>query len=55
MSCGVGPRGGLDPALLWLWLRLAARPLASEHPYAGSVVLKRKKTHTHTHTKEEGT
>ena len=38
MSCGVGRRHGLDPALLWLWRRLAAtaliRPLAREPPYA---------------------
>ena len=38
MSCGVGRRCGSDPALLWLWLRLAAtaliRPLAWEPPYA---------------------
>ena len=38
MSCGVGRRRGLDPALLWLWRRLAAtapiRPLAWEPPYA---------------------
>ena len=38
MSCGVGRRRGLDPALLWLWCRLAAtdpiRPLAWEPPYA---------------------
>ena len=38
MSCGVGRRGGLDPALLWLWHRLAAtapsRPLVWEPPYA---------------------
>ena len=24
MSCGIGPRCGLDPTLLWLWRRLAA-------------------------------
>ena len=34
MICGVGRRQGSDPALLWLWLRLAAtapiRPLAWE-------------------------
>ena len=24
MSCGVGRKCGLDPALLWLWCRLAA-------------------------------
>ena len=44
MSCGVGRRHGSDPALLWLWYRLAAavpiQPLAWELPY---VVLKREK------------
>ena len=38
MSCGVGRRHGSDPALLWLWHRLAAtaliRPLARNPPYA---------------------
>ena len=38
MSCGVGCRRSSDPALLWLWSRLAAtalvRPLAWEPPYA---------------------
>ena len=38
VSCGVGCRHGLDPALLWLWCRLAATapigPLALEPPYA---------------------
>ena len=38
MSCGVGHRRSLDPAMLWLCSRLAAtaliRPLAWEHPYA---------------------
>jgi len=38
VSCGVGRRHGSDPALLWLWRRLAAtapiRPLAWEPPYA---------------------
>ena len=38
MSCGVGHRRGLDPALLWLWYRPAATapitPLAWEPPYA---------------------
>ena len=24
VSCGVGHRGGLDPALLWLWLAAVA-------------------------------
>ena len=43
MSCGVGLRGGSDPALLCLWYRLAAiapvRPLAWEPPYATGVAL----------------
>jgi len=38
VSCGAGCRCGSDPALLWLWRRLAAttpiRPLAWEPPYA---------------------
>ena len=38
MNCGVGHRGGSDPALLWLWHRPAAialiRPLAWELPQA---------------------
>ena len=38
VSYGVGCRRGSDPALLWLWHRLAAaasiRPLAWEPPYA---------------------
>ena len=46
MSCGVGRRYGSDPALLWLWRRLAAvapiRPLAWELPYASGVALKSK-------------
>ena len=37
MSCGVGRRRGMDPALLWLWPRPAAvapiGPLAWEPPY----------------------
>ena len=50
MSCGVGCRCGLDPALLWLWCRLVAvasiRPLAWEPPYAyavGEALKKQKK------------
>ena len=47
MSCRVGHRGGLDPALLWLWHRLAAtapsRPLAWEPPYAAEVALEKAK------------
>jgi len=39
VSCGVGRRLGLGPALLWLWRRLAATipPLAWEPPYATGV------------------
>ena len=48
MICGVNIRHGLDPALLWLWCRLAAiapvQPLAWELPYAGGAALKCKKT-----------
>ena len=47
MSCGVGQRRGLDPALLWLRCRLAAiAPIglpAWEPPYALGVPLKSKK------------
>ena len=43
MSCGVGRSSGSDPALLWLWCRLAAIapiwPLAWEPPYAVGVAL----------------
>ena len=44
LSCGVGRRGGLDPAWLWLWHRPAAiapiQPLVWELPYAAGAVLK---------------
>ena len=44
MSCGVGHRHGLDPALLQLWHRLAAaapiQPLDWKLPYAADVALK---------------
>ena len=47
VSCGVGRRHGSDPALLWLWRRLAAtapiRPLAWEPPYAVGVALEKAK------------
>ena len=47
LSCGVCCRRSLDPALLWLWCRLAVaaliRALAWEPPYAASATLKRKK------------
>ena len=46
MSCGVGRRCGSDPALLWLWRRLAAvaliGPLAWEPPYAVGAAVKSK-------------
>ena len=45
LSCDVGRLHGSDPALLWLWHRLAAaapiRPLAWEPPYAVGAALKR--------------
>ena len=47
MSYGVGGRHSSDPALLWLWHRLAAaaviHPLAWELPYAAGAALKKKK------------
>ena len=47
MSYGVRHRRSLDPALLWLWHRLATTaqigPLAWEPPYATGAALKRKK------------
>ena len=47
MSCGVGRRRGLDPALLWPWHKLATtaliRSLAWEPPYAMGVALKRQR------------
>ena len=50
MSCEEGHRCCLDPALLWLWCRLAAmasiQPLAWELPYAAGMALKRKKKHS---------
>ena len=47
MSCGVGDRHNLDPALLWLRYRPAAVTsvvsLATELPYASGVALGGKK------------
>ena len=47
MSCGVGHRCSLDPALLWLWYRLVAtaliRLLTWEPPYASGVALEKTK------------
>ena len=46
MSCGVGLRPSSDPALLWLWCRLATaapiQPLVWELLYALGVALKKK-------------
>ena len=45
VSCGVGRRRSSDPALLWVWCRLAAvapiGSLAWEPPYAASAALKK--------------
>jgi len=45
VSCGGGHRCGLDPALLWLWCKLAAtaliRPVAWEPPYAAGAALEK--------------
>ena len=50
MSCGVGHRRSLDPALLRLWHRLAATahfgPLAWEPPYAVGAALEMTKFKT---------
>ena len=47
MTCLVGCRRSLDPALLWLWCGLASvasiKPLAWEPPYAVGVAIKSKK------------
>ena len=47
MSCSAGHSCSLDPALLWLWCRLATsapiRPLAWELSYATCVALKKEK------------
>ena len=47
MSCGIGHRHGSDPALLWLWCRLAATPQtgpqAWEPPYATGTALEKTK------------
>ena len=63
MSCGVGCSHGSDPALLWLWRRLAAiapiRPLAWEPPYAAGAAQeiakrqkKKKKKNSNVYTAE---
>ena len=54
---GVGHRRGLDPALLWLWHKLAAvaqiQPLAWKPPYATSTALKIKRKKKKEGRKEE--
>ena len=53
MSCGVGRRHSLDPALLWLWCKLVAAaplgPLSWEPPYAMGAGLGRKKKRKENH------
>ena len=45
MSCGARRRRNSDPALLWLWCKLAAtapiRPLAWDPPYAVGAALEK--------------
>ena len=64
MSCGVAHRSSRssDPALLWLWCRLAAaapiRPLGQELPYATGVALntdreKKRRQKTEVHSRVE--
>ena len=52
----MGRRCGSDPALLWLWHRLAAtapiRPLAWDTPYVVGVALEKKKTKMKKENKE---
>ena len=52
MSCGVGRRRGLDPALLWLWCRpvstVLIQPLAWEPPYAEGAAQENGKTNKQT-------
>ena len=45
LSCGIGGRCSLDPALLWLWPAAVVqiRPLAWELPYAMGAALKSEK------------
>ena len=55
--CSVGHRCGSDPALLWLWYRLAGaapvQPLAWEPPYVMGVALKKQKTNKQTTKKKQ--
>ena len=57
MSCRVGCRRRLDPALLWLWHRPVAtapiRPLAWEPPYAVGLALEKNKQTKKKQTKKK--
>ena len=59
MSCGVGHRCSLDPALLWLWYRLVAtaliRLLTWEPPYASGVALEKTKQQQQQQQKQTNT
>ena len=56
MSCGVGRRCVLDPALLWLWHRPAAvapiGPLAWDPPYAPGAALPKKVNNLHSESQK---
>ena len=58
MSCGIGCRHSLDPALLWLWCRPVAaapiRPLAWEPPYVMDAAIKSQKEKGRKEGKEGG-
>ena len=57
MSCGVGRRRGLAPALLGLWRRPVStapiRPLAREPPYATRTALEKAKTQKNQKTNKQ--
>ena len=57
VSCGVGHRHGLDPALLWVWRRPVAtapiQPLTWEPPYAAGAAQEIATTTTTTTTKRQ--
>ena len=57
MSCGVGCRRGLDPALLWFWCRPVSTapigPLAWEPPYAAGVAQEKAKRQKQTNKQKK--
>ena len=57
LSCGVGHRRSLDPALLWLWRRPMATapigPLAWEPPCATGIALEKTKKKKELHQEEQ--